>query len=216
MDRFNLTEVALKHRSIMYYFIVLVLLAGAYSYSQLGRMEDPDFVIRQMLVTTAWPGASAAEVELQVTDKIEKKLQETPHLDYLKSVSRPGLSIIYVVLKEDRPRAEVRPTWLEVRNLVADVQSQLPQGIVGPYFNDRFDDVFGSIYALTSDGFSYEEMRVRGELIRRRLLDVDSVKRVDLIGVQAEKIYVEVATARLAELGIPPQRWLTRSRPTTP
>ena len=204
MHRFNLTEVALNHKSIMYYFIVLVLLAGAYSYTQLGRMEDPDFVIRQMLVYTTWPGASAAEIELQVTDKLEKKLQETPHLDYLKSVSRPGLSIIYVVLKQDRPTAEVRPTWMEVRNLVADAVPDLPGGVVGPFFNDRFDDVFGSIYALTSDGFSYEEMRERGELIRRRLLDVDSVKRVDLIGVQAEKIYVEVETARLAELGLPP------------
>ncbi|UQZ87897.1 multidrug transporter AcrB [Deltaproteobacteria bacterium Smac51] len=204
MKRFNLTEVALNHKSLMYYFIILVFLAGVYSYTKLGRMEDPAFVIRQMLVTVAWPGATAGQIEEQVTDKIEKKLQETPHLDYLKSISRPGYSIIYVVLKQDRPANEVRPTWLEVRNLVADIQSDLPQGVVGPFFNDRFDDVFGSIYALTSDGFSYEEMRETGEKIRRRLLDVDSVKRVDLIGVQAEKIYVEVENSRLSELGIAP------------
>ena len=202
--KFNLTEVALAHKQLMYYFITVVFLAGIFSYARLGRMEDPDFVIRQMLVTVAWPGASADQMEEQVADKIEKKLQETPHLDYLKSVSRPGLAIIYVTLKQDRPTAEVRPTWVEVRNLVADIQSQLPQGVVGPFFNDRFDDVFGSIYALTSDGFSYEEMRETGEKIRRRLLDVDSVKRVDLIGVQSEKIYVEVENARLSELGIPP------------
>jgi multidrug efflux pump subunit AcrB len=143
-------------------------------------------------------------VEEQITDRLEKKLQETPHLDYLNSVSQAGLSVIYVHLRQDRPVAEVRPTWQEVRNLVGDIQGDLPQGSVGPFFNDRFDDVFGSIFALTSDDFSYEEMRERAEAVRQIFLGLENVRKVDLIGVQEEKIYVEMETARLAELGLSP------------
>lgn len=204
MKKFNLTELALKNQTLVYYFVALIFVGGIYGYTHLGRSEDPDFPIRQMVVSLAWPGATTGEVEEQITDRLEKKLQETPHLDYLKSVSRPGLSVVYVNLKEDRPAAEVRPTWQEVRNLVGDIQGDLPLGSVGPFFNDRFDDVFGSIFALTSDDFSYEEMRERAELIRQMFLAVDNVRKVDLIGVQKEKIYVEMENARLAELGLSP------------
>ncbi|MDR1241349.1 MAG: efflux RND transporter permease subunit [Deltaproteobacteria bacterium] len=204
LENFNLSEAALKHKSLMYYLIIVLLSAGIFGYFKLGRMEDPDFVIRQMLVSVAWPGATASEMEEQVTDKIERKLQEIPYLDFLQSVSRPGLAMICITLKAERPANEVRPAWVEARNLVADIRGELPGGVLGPFFNDRFDDVFGSIYALTSDGFSYEEMRQTGERIRRRLLAVDSIKRVELIGVQEEKIYVELEKSRLAELGIPP------------
>ena len=195
MKNFNLTEWAFRYKEIVYFFIAVTFAAGIFSYRQLGRMEDPDFVIRQMVVSVAWPGASARDVEDQVTDKIEKKLQDTPGLDYLKSYSRPGQSIIYVILKESTPEKDVRPTWLEVRNLVDDIKSTLPQGVVGPFFNDRFDDVFGCIYALTADGFSYEEMRDQAEKIRRVLLGIPSVKKVQLIGVQTEKIYIETPAA---------------------
>lgn len=204
MKRVNLTEWALNHKQLVYFFVILTFIAGIYSYRQLGRMEDPDFVIRQMIVSVAWPGASARQVEEQVTDKIEKKLQDTPGIDYLKSYSQPGKAVIYVTLKDSVNEKDVRPTWLEVRNMVNDIKSTLPQGVIGPSFNDRFDDVFGCIYALTSDGYSYEEMREKAEQIRRTLLGVKSVKKVDLIGVQPERIYIEMESSKLAQLGIDP------------
>lgn len=204
MKRVNLTEWALNHKQLVYFFVILTFIAGIYSYRQLGRMEDPDFVIRQMIVSVAWPGASARQVEEQVTDKIEKKLQDTPGIDYLKSYSQPGKAVIYVTLKDSVNEKDVRPTWLEVRNMVNDIRSTLPQGVIGPSFNDRFDDVFGCIYALTSDGYSYEEMREKAEQIRRTLLGVKSVKKVDLIGVQPERIYIEMESSKLAQLGIDP------------
>ena len=204
MSRMNLTEWALEHKQLVYFFMFLVFVAGIFSYQKLGRMEDPDFVIRQMVVSVAWPGASARQVEEQITDKIEKKLQDTPGLDYLKSYSSPGQAVIYVNLKETINGKDVRPTWLEVRNMVTDIKRTLPQGVVGPAFNDRFDDVFGSIYALTSEEFSYEEMRIKAEEIRRILLGVTNVKKVELIGVQAEKIYIEMENTKLAQLGIDP------------
>ena len=202
-QKFNLTEWALNHKQLIYYFIVVILIGGVFSYRHLGRMEDPDFTIRQMIVTVTWPGASARQIEEQVTDKIEKKLQDTEGLDYIKSFSTPGKSIIYVVLKDDAVTGDqVRPIWRDVRNMVNDVKPNLPTGVNGPYFNDRFDDVFGCVYALTGDGYSYEEMRQRAETIRRTLLDVPSVKKVDLLGVQPEKIYIEIAAEKLAQLGV--------------
>lgn len=205
MKDFNLTEWALRHKQLVYYFIFLVFLAGIVSYRNLGRMEDPDFTIRQMVVSVNWPGATARQVEEQVTDKIEKKLQDTPGLDYLRSYSIPGQSVIYVALKDDAVTGEeVRPIWLEVRNMVNDIKSTLPQGVAGPYFNDRFDDVFGCIYALTGDGYSYEELRRYAVRIRQTLLTVPSVKKIELLGVQTEKIHITLETAKLAELGLAP------------
>ena len=205
MKPFNLTEWALNHKQFIYYFIILTFIGGAFSYQNLGRMEDPDFTIRQMIVSVVWPGASAREVEEQVTDKIEKKLQETPGLDYLKSYSTPGQSIIYVSLKEDEvSESQIRPIWLDVRNMVGDIKRTLPQGVVGPFFNDRFDDVFGSIYALTGDGFTYEDMRAKAETIRQTLLGIQNIKKVELLGVQPEKITIEVEISKLARLGIDP------------
>jgi multidrug efflux pump subunit AcrB len=205
MKTFNLTEWALKRKQLIYYFIIVIFLAGIVSYPNLGRMEDPDFTMRVMIVSVAWPGATARQVEEQVTDKIEKKLQETPGLDYLKSYSTPGQSIIYVFLKDETVSAhKIRPTWLEVRNMVNDIKWTLPQGVVGPFFNDRFDDVFGNIYALTGNGFSYEELRVRAENIRRSLLLVPNIKKVELVGVQSEKIYVEIESSKLSRLNIDP------------
>jgi multidrug efflux pump len=204
MKNLNLTEWALNHKQLVYFFVAMIFIMGIFSYQRLGRMEDPDFVIRQMIVSVSWPGATARQVEEQVTDKIEKKLQDTPGIDYLKSYSQPGKAVIYVTLKDTVNEKDVRPTWLEVRNMVNDSKSTLPQGIVGPSFNDRFDDVFGCIYALTSDGYSYEEMREQAEQIRRTLLGVKNVKKADLIGVQTEKIYIEMENSKLAQLGIDP------------
>lgn len=204
MKGFNLTEIALKNKSLVYYFIIVTFIMGIFSYEKLGRMEDPDFVIRQMVVSVAWPGASAREVEEQVTDKLEKKLQDIPGLDYLESKSYPGKAVIYVTLVEDFPKESIKSSWFNARNLVNDIKVDLPEGVVGPFFNDSFDDVFGSIYALTGDGYSYEEMRVEAERIRRTLLNLNNVKKVELIGEQSEKIYVEVETSKLAQLGISP------------
>ncbi|MEZ7891875.1 MAG: efflux RND transporter permease subunit [Candidatus Wallbacteria bacterium] len=205
MTNFNLTEWTLKHQQLTFFFIILIFAAGIFSYLNLGRLEDPDFTIRQMIVSVVWPGATAQQVEEQVTDKIEKKLQDTPGLDYIKSQSMPGQAIIYVTLKDDAvAEKDIRPTWLEVRNMVNDVKAALPEGVIGPFFNDRFDDVFGNIYAVTGDGFTYEELREESEKIRRILFNVHGIKKVDLIGVKKEKIYIEVENTKLAQLGIPP------------
>lgn len=207
MKNFNLTEWALNHQQFIVFTMLLVFGMGMLSYRNLGRMEFPDFVIRQMVVSVAWPGASARQVEEQVTDKIEKKLQDTPGLNFLKSYSRPGQSVIFVHLEDTMKTEDIRPTWQEVRNMVNDlkIKGSLPDGVVGPYFNDRFDDVFGCIYALTSDGYSLEEMRVHAENIRQILLGIDDVKKVELQGVQPEKIYIEMESSKLAQLGINPE-----------
>lgn len=200
----NLSELAIKNRTLVWYFIIVIAIAGVFSYMKLGRMEDPAYTVRQMVVTAAWPGATARQMEEQVTDKIEKKLQDTPNLDYLKSYSRPGQTVIYVYLTDQAPRDTIRDTWHEVRNLTEDMKSELPDGVVGPFFNDRFDDVYGSVYAVTGDDYSYEELRQKAEEIRRIMLTVDDVSKVELVGEQSEAVYIEVANDKLAELGIPP------------
>ncbi|SEJ76493.1 Multidrug efflux pump subunit AcrB [Propionispira arboris] len=202
MKKFNLSEISLNNKTLVWYFIIVVFVMGIFSYMRLGRMEDPEFIIRQMIVNVAWPGATASQMEEQITDKIEKKLQDTPGLDYVKSYSRAGSSVIYVTLRQDVDSDKIRSTWLEVRNLVNDMKQDLPEGVAGPYFNDRFDDVYGSIYALTADGYSYEEMRQQAEKIRRLLLQTPNVKKVELVGEQPEKVYIEIANNKLAELGI--------------
>ena len=201
----NLTEVSLKNKNLVWYFIAVIFIAGIFSYMKLGRMEDPAYTIRQMIVSVGWPGADAVQMEQQVTDKIEKKLQDTPGIDYVKSFSRAGEAAIYVTLRDDVDADKIRFTWLEVRNMVNDIKEDLPDGVYGPYYNDRFDDVYGSIYAITGDGYSYEEMRQRAEKIRRILLGIDNVSKVEIIGEQPEKIYIEAAKEKLFELGISSQ-----------
>ena len=200
----NLSEVSIHNRVLVWYFIILVAIAGIFSYMKLGRMEDPTYTVRTMVVSVAWPGATAEQMQEQVTDKIEKKLQDTPNLDYIKSYSRPGQSVIYVYLDDKAPRDSIRSTWHEVRNLTEDMKKDLPEGVYGPYYNDRFDDVYGSIYAITGDGYSYEELRQKAEKIRRMMMSVDDVSKVELVGEQSEKVYIEVANSKLAELGIAP------------
>ena len=199
----NLTEVSLKNKSLVWYFIFVFAIGGIFSYFQLGRMEDPKFTIREMIVVAYWPGSSAYEMQDLVTDKIEKKLQDIPGLDHLRSETRPGRTTIYVALKDTLNTEDIRPTWRDVRNYCKDI-TDLPDGVTGPYFNDTYDDVFGSIYAVTGDGFSYEELRKKSEDIRRLLLTVPDVKKIELVGVQPEKIFVEIERAKLSELGISP------------
>ena len=201
----NLSEVALKNRVLVWYFICVAFVGGIFSYFKLGRMEDPQFVIREMIVAASWPGATAEEMQEQVTDKLEKKLQDIPNLKNLRSETRPGTTTIFVELNDEISTAEIRPIWRDVRNYCGDVQRDLPSGVIGPFFNDTYDDVFGSVYAVTGDGFSYEEIRQAAEKIRRLLVNIPDVKKIKLVGVQTEKIFVEVERNKLAELGISPQ-----------
>ena len=201
----NLTEVSLNHRAIVWYFIVVAFLGGIFSYFQLGRMEDPKFVVREMIVAAYWTGATADEMQQQVTDKLEKKLQDIPHLDYLESETRAGSTVIYVRLNDEPLTEQIRPTWRDVRDYCNDIKDDLPEGVMGPFFNDTYDEVFGSIYALTGDGFNYEELRQNAEEIRRLMLGVDDVKKIELVGVQSEIVYVEIEQTKLSELGISPQ-----------
>ena len=200
----NLSELSLKNKSLVWYFIIVIAIAGIFSYMKLGRMEDPAYTVRQMVVYVSWPGASAKQMEDQVTDKIEKKLQDTPNLDYIKSYSRPGQSVIYVNLNDDLETSKIRSTWHEVRNLTEDMKRDLPDGVYGPYFNDRFDDVYGSVYAITGDGYTYEDLRIKAEKIRRSMLGVKDVSKVELLGEQTERVYIEVENSKLAQLGISP------------
>lgn len=169
MKGLNLAEWAIRHKQIVYFFIIAIITGGLWSYFHLGRSEDPDFTIRQAVVTAAWPGASAQQITQQVTDPLEKKLQDTKGLDYIKSFTHDGKTVIYVNLKDSVPKEEMQTRWHEIRNLVNDEWGSLPSGVMGPYINDRFDDVYGSIYAVTGDGFSYEEKRKYAENIRRTI-----------------------------------------------
>ena len=200
----NLTELSLRHRTLVWYFIIVFTIGGVFAYNALGRMEDPAFTIRQMVVSAVWSGATAEEMQEQVTDKLERRFQDTPGLKDIKSETRAGQTIIYLQLRSDIDDSLIRPTWRDVRNFGEDIKSDLPDGVYGPYYNDRFDDVYGSIYAITGADYSYEELRAMAETARRRILTVPSVQKVILLGVQPERIYVEISLARLAQLGIPP------------
>lgn len=204
MNQINLAEWAIKHKQIIYFFIISILIGGLYSYFSLGRSEDPDFTIRQAVVTAAWPGATAEQITRQVTDPLEKKLQDLKGLDYITSFTHDGKTVIYVDLKDSVPKGDIQQRWLEARNLVNDEWGHLPAGVVGPFINDRFDDVYGSIYAVTGDDFSYEEKRKYAEMIRRRLAVVEDVQKAILLGVQEQNIYVEMDQNKLASFGMDP------------
>ena len=200
----NLTEIALKNKSIVWYFIAVFAVGGVLSYFTLGRTEDPKFTIREMIIAAYWPGATAEEMAEQVTDKIERKLQDVPGRDFIQSETRPGETIIYFGLKDDVDLSLIHPTWRDVRNYCRDIENELPAGVLGPYYNDTFDEIYGSLYALTGDGYNYEELRQEAEKIRRELLGIADVKKIKLIGVQEEKVYIETDRAKLAQLGISP------------
>ena len=200
----NLTELSLRHRTLVWYFIIVFTIGGIFAYESLGRMADPAFTIRQMVISAAWPGATAEEMQEQVTDKLERRFQDTPGLKKIMSETRAGQTIIYLQLRDELDASQIRPTWRDVRNFGEDAKHDLPDGVYGPYYNDRFDDVYGSVYAITGADYSYEELRAMAEDARRRILAVPRVQKVVLVGEQRERIYVEIALERLAQLGIPP------------
>ena len=203
---FNLSAWALRHRTLTLFFLLLFTLAGVLAYATLGLKEEPEFKFKVMVVRVLWPGATAEEIEQQVTDKLEKKLQDTPHLDYLRSYSRPGESVIFVNLEGHTRARAVDDTWYQVRKKTADVRPELPAGVIGPFFNDEFGDTYTNIYAVTGDGFGYAEVKDYAELLRAELLRVPGVEKVDLLGVQEERVYVEYSQQKLAALGIEPQQ----------
>lgn len=198
----NLSEWALKHRSLVVYAMLVAVIAGSLAYFRLGRNEDPSFIIKTMIVQAAWPGATSEETMKQVTERIERQLQETPHLDFLRSFTRAGLTTIFVNLKGSANAKEVADTWYQVRKSVGDMRHTLPAGVIGPGFNDDFGDTFGIIYGFTSDGFTQRELRDYVEGIRSRLLQVPDVSKIELLGAQDEVIFVEFSKQELATLGI--------------
>ena len=204
MSHLNLSEWALRHRSMVAYLIIVLMLGGVLSYFQLGRAEDPDFTFKAMVVRTIWPGATAREVELQVTERLEKKLQEVPWVDVIRSSSKTGESLVFVLIKDYTPKNEVADAWYQVRKKIGDIRHTLPAGVQGPFMNDEFGDTFINIFALTGDGFDLARLRQEADRIARELRLVDNVKKIELIGVQEEKIYIEVAHAKLATLGLNP------------
>jgi multidrug efflux pump len=156
---FNLSRWAIEHGSFTRFIVVLLMISGVFAYLNLGQKEDPEFTFRIMVVRAYWPGATATEMEQQVTDRIEEKLQETPYLDRTQSYSKPGETQVFVFLREDTPPKEVRNVWYQVRKKVGDVRGQLPQGVQGPFFNDEFGDTYIAMYAFHAEGFSYTELK---------------------------------------------------------
>ena len=209
MKKFNLADWALRHKSIIYYFIAVLLTFGIFSFTHMGRMEDPDFTMRTMVVGVSWPGASPQQMSDQVTDKLEEKLRDLPGVDYTKSFTDGSKSVIYINLKEDLPSNKIRPAWEEARNMINDEWKSLPSGVQGPSINDRFDDVYGTIYALSGDEFSYEEKRQQAENLKRQLLSVPNVKKITLIGVQEKSLDVTINKDKLASYQVNTQQLLT-------
>ncbi|MBI3196025.1 MAG: efflux RND transporter permease subunit [Rhodospirillales bacterium] len=201
--RTNLSELALRYSTLTVFFMLALSIAGVYAFFSLGRAEDPPFTIKQMVVSAAWPGATSREVEQQVTDKIETKLQELPYFFNVTSYTKPGETVIYVSLRDDVPPSRVADLWYQVRKKVGDIRGSLPQGVVGPFFNDEYGDTYSLIWAFESDGFSPAEVKDIAKAVRQRLLRVPDVTKADLFGLQDEKIYIEFSHTRLAMLGVP-------------
>ncbi|GAA3107389.1 efflux RND transporter permease subunit [Rhizobium viscosum] len=202
MKKFNLSDWALEHRSLVWYFMIVFILAGAFSYISLGREEDPNFTIKTMIIQVQWPGASAEEVTKQVTDRVEKKLEELESLDFTRSETVAGQTTIFVELLPTTKAKDVNAIWMRVRNMIGDIKGDFPSGVIGPFFNDRFGDVFGNIYAFTSDGLTQRQLRDLVEDARAKVLTVPNVGKVDIIGAQDEAIYLEFSTRKIAALGL--------------
>ncbi|HEX6707970.1 MAG TPA: efflux RND transporter permease subunit [Albitalea sp.] len=205
MSRINLSQWALEHQQMVVFLLFLLSLAGVFAYGHLGQKEDPEFTVKTMIVQAYWPGASAQQVAEQVTDKLEKKLQEVAEVDYTSSYSKPGVTQIKVNLRESTSPQAVPDVWYQVRKKLGDIHTTLPQGVRGPFFNDEFGDTFGNLYAITGDGFGYAQLRDIADAARNEFLRVGDVNKVELSGAQDEKIYVEASNAKLASLGISPE-----------
>ncbi|MGA8918579.1 MAG: efflux RND transporter permease subunit, partial [Pseudolabrys sp.] len=199
---FNLSEWALNNRSLTVYLMIVAVLAGLFAFVRLGRNEDPSFVIKTMVVQAAWPGASVDDMLKQVTERLERTLQETPKLDFLRSFTRAGVTTIFVNLKDNTAAREIPDIWYHVRKSIGDMRHTLPVGVVGPGFNDEFGDTFGIIYGFTADGFTHRELRDYVEDVRSKLLHVPDVSKIEILGAQDERIFVEFSMEELASLGI--------------
>jgi multidrug efflux pump len=203
--RFNLSTWALEHQSLLVLILLLVSLAGVLSYRRLAQSEDPPFTFKVMVIRTFWPGATARQVQEELTDRIARTLQATPHVDFLNSYSRPGESTLFFTIQDSAPASQVPQTWYQVRKRVGDIAYTLPSGIQGPYFDDEFGDVYSNIYALEGDGFSPAQLHDWGEWLRAQLLRVAQVNKVDFFADQEQRIYVEMTNAELAKLALTPQ-----------
>ncbi|MBC3860629.1 efflux RND transporter permease subunit [Undibacterium jejuense] len=199
---FNLSKWALEHIPLTRYLMVALLLGGIFSYGHLGQDEDPPFTFRAMVVKAIWPGATALQMADQVTDKLEKKLQETPYIDRIRSYSKPGETLITLELRESTPPKEVQQAWYQVRKKIGDIRSTLPPGVIGPIFNDEFGDTYGSIFALSGDGFTYEQVKEYADFVRQQFLRIPMVSKVELFGVQDEKVNIEFSQKKFSQLGI--------------
>ncbi|AZD45706.1 efflux RND transporter permease subunit [Pseudomonas chlororaphis] len=199
---FNLSEWAIKHQSFVWYLMFVALLMGVFSYMNLGREEDPSFTIKTMVIQTRWPGATQEETLKQVTDRIEKKLEELDSLDYVKSYTRPGESTVFVYLRDTTSGKDIPEIWYQVRKKINDIRGDFPQGLQGPGFNDEFGDVFGSVYAFTADGLSMRQLRDYVEQVRAEVREVPNLGKVEMVGEQDEVIYLNFSTRKLAALGI--------------
>ena len=203
MKGFNLSRWALEHIPLTRFLIAACLLFGILSYFELGQDEDPPFTFRAMVVRAVWPGATALQMAEQVTDPLERKLQETPYVKSIRSFSKPGETTILIELRESTPPKETSAAWYQVRKKIGDMTATLPQGVIGPFFNDEFGDTYGSIFALSGDGFTYGEMRDYADFVRQQLLRVPLVSKVEQFGVQNEKVYIEFSSKKFAQLGVP-------------
>lgn len=205
-EAFNLSSWTLRHQALVIFVLVLVTLFGVLSYGRLAQSEDPPFTFKVMVIRTVWPGATARQVQEEVTDRIARKLQETPNVDFQRSYSRPGESTLFFTIKDAAPPSQVPETWYQVRKKVGDIANTLPAGVQGPYFNDEFGDVYVNLYALEGDGFSPAQLHDYAERLRTELLRVPDVSKVDFIADQEQRVYVEIANAQLAKLGLTPQQ----------
>ena len=199
---FNLSRWAVEHIPLTKFLMIVLMVLGASAYFQLGQDEDPPFVFRIMVVRAFWPGATAQQMAEQVTDKIERTLQEVPNADKIRSYSKPGETTILFQVKDSTRGADVANTWYTVRKKVGDMRMTLPGGVQGPFYNDEFGDVYGVIYALQADGFSDAEVKNFADEVRQKLLKVADVNKVELFGVQDEKLYIEISQKRLSQLGL--------------
>lgn len=204
--RFNLSAWALRHQPLVVFIITLITLFGVLSYSKLAQSEDPPFTFRVMVIKTLWPGATAQQVQEQITDRIGKKLQEAPNTDFMRSYSRPGESLIFYTMKDSAPASAVAEQWYQVRKKVGDISATLPPGVQGPFFNDEFGDVYTNIYTLQGDGFSPAQLHDYADRLRTVLLRVPGVAKVDYFGDQPEHIYVEISNTQLTRLGVSAQQ----------
>ncbi|WP_395401921.1 efflux RND transporter permease subunit [Pseudoduganella sp. UC29_106] len=214
MKDLNLSGWALKHPQMMIFLIGLLALSGIFAYQKLGQKEDPEFTFRAMVVQAKLPGATAQQMADQVTDKLEKKLQEVAQIDYTTSYSRPGVTQITIMLREDTSPADVADAWYQVRKKIGDIKPTLPSGIRGPFFNDEFGDTFGNLYAITGDGYNYPQLKDFADAARNEILRLPDVNKVDYVGAQDEKIYVETSNAKLASLGLDPNAIVNALRAT--